>query len=306
MKTLVILGLALVAAGCGGPGSGSGGADASGQPPASQDGAAEGAEAGQSDEAFVEATAAEHEGDSPEPSPLVSEPGVPLLEQELAYGETEGANLTGFLAMPREAIEPLPGLIVIHEWWGLNDNIRAMTRRLAAEGYIALAVDLYGGAVTDDPARAQELMSGVTAAPDAVRGNLRQAYEYLSEYALSPRIGVIGWCLGGGWALQSALMLPEEIDAAVMYYGRLERSEERLRRLSAPLLGSFGELDESIPAADVRRFRTELREMGKDADIYIYPDVGHAFANPSGGNYDAQAAEHAWDRTLEFLERHLN
>ncbi len=299
MRALVIVCLAIAVAGCGesgAPDSGPAASDAPGQ-------AASRADADRMEHG--EATAAEHAGDSPERSPLVEPVDVPLLEQELAYGETEGANLTGFLAMPRDAIDPPPGVLVIHEWWGLNDNIKAMTRRLAAEGYIALAVDLYGDAVADDPERAEELMTDAVSAPETVRSNLRQAHEYLSEHALSPRTGVIGWCLGGGWSLQAALMLPAELDAMVMYYGQLETSEQRLRELSTPMLGLFGELDESIPAPDVRRFRSRLREMGKDADIHIYPGVGHAFANPSGGNYDARAAEDAWNRTLEFLDRHL-
>lgn len=297
MRASALIGLVAVAiAGCG-------------EPPGMPAGSAPGASAdpGRADADFVGATAAEHSADAPEPTPLTARAvEVPLLEQELlAYGESEGANLTGFLAMPRDAIEPLPGLIVIHEWWGLNDNIRAMTRLLAAEGYVALAVDLYGDAVADDPARAQELMARVTASPELVRSNLGQAYEYLDEYALSPRIGVIGWCLGGGWALQTALMLPDELDATVMYYGRIETDEERMRSLSTPLLGLFGALDESIPARDVREWRSRLRDMGKNVDIYVYPDARHAFANPSGGAYDAETAEDAWDRTLEFLDRYL-
>lgn len=292
MRIVAVACLAIAAAACGG----------SSAPEAP---APDRAAGGATDAGFVDATAAEHAGDTPAPSPLVAPVDVPLLEQEIAYGEADGANLTGFLAMPRDAIEPLPGLLVIHEWWGLNDNIRAMTRRLAAEGYVALAVDLYGDAVTDEPARAEALMRGVTTAPDAARDNLRQAYAYLAQYALSPRIGVIGWCLGGGWSLQTALMLPEELDAMVMYYGRLETDEDELARLSMPLLGLFGELDESIPARDVRAWRARLAEMGKQIDIYIYPGVDHAFANPSGGNYDAEAAADAWGRTLAFLERHL-
>src|SRR5690606_37348723 len=120
----------------------------------------------------------------------------------------EGArsNLVGFLAMPADAAEPLPGVIVIHEWWGLNDNIKAMTRRLAGEGYVALAVDLYGGATAATPEQAQSLMAAMLADPDAARHNLQQAYDYLDKYAFAPRIASIGWCLGGGWSLQTALL----------------------------------------------------------------------------------------------------
>ena len=256
--------------------------------------------------AVIEATAAEHEHDSPAPSPAVTEPpAVPLLEQELAYGESASRNLVGFLAMPRDAAEPLPGLLVIHEWWGLNDNVKAMTRRLAGEGYVALAVDLYGGQVADAPDAAQTLMAALLAEPDAARANLRQAYEYLEKYALAPAIGSIGWCLGGGLSLQTALMLPDQLDAMVMYYGQVVTDSKQLEPLRMPLLGLFGELDQSIPLFEVQEFRAALNRLGKRAEILIYSDADHAFANPSGGNFHPQRAAEAWETTLAFLNDNL-
>ncbi len=94
---------------------------------------------------------------------------------------------------------------MIHEWWGLNDNIKTMTRKLASEGYVALAVDLYGGATADKPDKARALMASLVSDPDAARSNLKQAYDYLAKYALAPRIGSVGWALGGGWSLQTAV-----------------------------------------------------------------------------------------------------
>jgi carboxymethylenebutenolidase len=254
----------------------------------------------------VEATAAEHEHDAPTPSPSAEiPPAVPVLEQELAYGEANRRNLVGYLAMPADAAEPLPGILVIHEWWGLNDNIKAMTRRLAGEGYVALAVDLYDGKVATDTAQAQALMSALLTTPDAAGANLRQAYDYLDKYALAPRVGSIGWCLGGGFSLQTALMLPNELDAMVMYYGQVVTDRSRLAPLAMPMLGHFAQLDQSIPIADVQAFRTVLNELGKDAEVLIYSGVDHAFANPSGGNYDMQKAAEAWTATLGFLEESL-
>jgi carboxymethylenebutenolidase len=273
----------------------------SGDPvPAGQSGASAPASA-------VDAAAAEHAHDAPTPSPVVVEqpPKVPLLEQDLAYGEEQRRNLVGFLAMPRDAVEPLPGIIVIHEWWGLNDNIKAATRRLAGEGYVALAVDLYGANTAATPEEAQALMAALVADPDAARANLRQAYEYLEKYALAPRIASIGWCLGGGWSLQTALLLPNELDAMVMYYGQLVSTDSELATLQMPLLGLFGELDESIPTRDVVDFRARLLALGKDAQILIYSDAAHAFANPSGGNYNQKAATESWQATLEFLDENL-
>ncbi len=257
-------------------------------------------------EAIVAATAAEHQHDAPTATPAATaEPRVPVLEQELAYGEGARSNLVGYLAMPQDAAEPLPGVIVIHEWWGLTDNIKAMTRRLAGEGYVALAVDLYGGATAATPEAAQALMAALLEEPEAARRNLGQAYDYLEKYALAPRVASIGWCLGGGWSLQTALLYPNTLDAMVMYYGQVVNDRERLATLSVPVLGFFGAEDASIPVADVQAFRSTLSELGKNAEVLIVPRVDHAFANPSGGNYNEQAANEAWDTTLEFLERYL-
>lgn len=252
------------------------------------------------------ATAAAHAHDAPSATPLVEPgPAVPVIEQQVAYGEADARNLVGYLAMPRDAAEPLPGVIVIHEWWGLNDNIKAVARRLAGEGYVALAVDLYDGEVAAAPAGAEALMARLAAAPDAVRRNLRQAYTYLETHAFAPRIGSIGWCLGGGWALETALLLPGELDAVVMLYGEVVNDRRRLAALDTPLLGIFAERDAVVPVADVQRFDALLADLGKQADVRIYPGVAHAFANPSGGNYDAQAAQSAWEAALAFLEANL-
>jgi carboxymethylenebutenolidase len=228
-----------------------------------------------------------------------------VLERELAYGESQRSNLIGFLAMPADAAEPLPGLIVIHEWWGLNDNIKAMTRRLAGEGYVALAVDLYGGSTATTTEQAQELMGAVVNAPDAARANLKQAYEYLEKYAFAPRIGSIGWCLGGGWSLETAMLFPEQLDAMVMFYGQFLNDKDVLEPLRMPMLGLFGAEDASLPVDDVVAFRRTLNGLGKSAKILIYPGADHAFANPSGGNYNAEAATQAWEETRTFLASNL-
>jgi carboxymethylenebutenolidase len=264
------------------------------------------AESPASSTASVAATAAEHAHDAPAPTPLAEQaPAVPVLEQTLAYGEGRNSNLVGYLAMPGDAAEPLPGIIVVHEWWGLNDNIKAMTRQLAAEGYVVLAVDLYGGATATTPAEAERLMTAMLGEVDATRRNLQQAYGYLEKYALAPRIAAIGWCLGGAWSLETALLYPDMLDAMVMYYGQPITSRERLATLAMPVLGFFGGLDESIPVRQVQDFRSTLQQLGKNAEVLIYPRADHAFANPSGGNYNAEAAEESWQKTLAFLARHL-
>jgi carboxymethylenebutenolidase len=233
-------------------------------------------------------------------------PAVPILEQQLAYGEAARSNLVGYLAMPQDAAEPPPGIIVIHEWWGLNDDIKAMTRRLAGEGYVALAVDLYGGKTATTPEAAQGLLSDFYADPDAARRNLQQAYDYLEKYAFAPRVASIGWDLGGEWSLQTALLYPGALDAAVMYYGRgVFTDRERLAPLNVPLLGFYGGNDKSVPVRQVQEFRAKLLDLGKNAEILIVPHVDHAFANPASPTYNARAANEAWASTLAFLERHL-
>jgi carboxymethylenebutenolidase len=231
--------------------------------------------------------------------------GRPILEQQVAYGEAARSNLVGYLAMPQDAAEPPPGIIVIHEWWGLTDDIKAMTRRLASEGYVALAVDLYGGMTASTPQEAQGLMSALYAEPDATRRNLQQAYDYLEKYAFAPRVASIGWDLGGEWSLQTALLYPGTLDAAVMYYGQVVAERDRLAPLNVPVLGFFGAADKSIPVREVQEFRAKLLELGKNAEILIVPHADHGFANPSSATYDARAANEAWVSTLAFLERHL-
>jgi carboxymethylenebutenolidase len=260
--------------------------------------------------------AAEHQHDRPAATPAATAaPAQPVSAEEVAFGEVQGQPARGYLARPQApatappgghaaAPAPLPGIIVIHEWWGLNDNIKAATRRLAGEGYTALAVDLYGGKVADNPDAAKQLAGGVMANREAALAVLRAADDYLKRQG-APRIGVIGWCFGGGWSLQTALEIPQGINAVVMYYGQPEKDRVRLSGLRSPLLGLFGADDKSIPPAAVRELEANLKQLGKSAEIHIYDGAGHAFANPSGTNYRPAAAEDAWRRTVAFFKQHL-
>ncbi len=268
----------------------------------------------------VIAMAREHAGDRPVASAAASAAiALPrgtvaaVTEEEVTYATVAGRPVHGFLARPQfeegsvgdPGASRAPGILVIHEWWGLNDNIRAMARQLAASGYTALAVDLYAGEVAENPTRARELMQASTDRPDALRENLRQAHRFLEREQHAPRTAAIGWCFGGGWSLQAALLLPGQLDAAVIYYGRPVTEPSALERLDTPLLGHFGSEDRGIPVERVREFRDALDTLGKDARIHIYQGADHAFANPSGTRYDPAAAEEAWARTLAFLERTL-
>ncbi|HVG44045.1 MAG TPA: alpha/beta fold hydrolase, partial [Longimicrobium sp.] len=190
-----------------------------------------------------------------------------------------------------------------HEWWGLNDNIRMTARRLAGEGYRVLAVDMYGRVATT-PAEARSYMMEVMQNRPAGMQNLQAATEFLGTRMRAPKVGVIGWCFGGGWSLQTALQLPERIDAAAVYYGQPVTDRAQLARLDAPVAGFFGLRDQGIPADSVRKMEAELKSLGKTVDFHFY-DAGHGFANPSGQSYNAEAAADAWTRTLDLFARNL-
>lgn len=256
---------------------------------------------------LVAKTAAEHADDQPVASPMATaQPSVRVDSRPAVYLSADGEEVAGWLSWPAgQSPDGLPALIVIHEWWGLNDNIRATAERLAGEGYITLAVDLYHGDVAEAPKGAMQLMQRLNTEADAGRENLVAAYEYLSDVMGAQQVGVVGWCLGGRWSLQASLRLPEQIDAAVIYYGGVTADKEQLATLQMPVLGHFAETDPIVPPDTVLAFRDALAELGKDADIYIYPGTKHAFANPSGLAYNAAAAEEAWARTTQFFAQHL-
>ncbi len=251
-----------------------------------------------SDEEYVDAMAREHAGDLPVAGAAEGSPA------EIIRGEAiQAEGVRGYLARP--AGTPRAGLLVIHEWWGLNDNIREMSNRLAAEGYLALAVDLYGGEVAADAAEARELMSAAMSDPERTDAALQAAFRWLKDEGGMDRVGSIGWCFGGALSLRTAILLPEELDAAVIYYGRLVTEPARLAPLRMPILGIFGGQDRGIPLQSVHEFETVLQTLGKTAEIVVYDDADHAFANPSGTRYEPEAAADAWRRTLEFLAEHL-
>lgn len=260
-----------------------------------------------SDQQYLLAMQAMHMHDAPVASPATrATPVQPIQHREVAYANVNGQAVRGYLAEPLHADGPLPAIIVIHEWWGLNDNIRDMADQLAGEGYAALAVDLYGGHAATTPEAAVQLMKGVLADTAAANSNLRQAYAYVHDKLHAPRVGVIGWCFGGGWSLQTALLFPDKLDAAVMYYGQPVTDVKTLATLKMPLIGFFGEEDMGITVADVMNFQDALKQAGVNAEIHEYPGAGHAFANPSGERYRPEAARDAWQRTVAFFKQHLH
>ena len=255
------------------------------------------------EEDFVNRMDREHEGDTPvENASQNLKQSAEVIGEEVQYATVGGQEISGYLAKPEGAMNA-PGIIVIHEWWGLNDNIRMMADKLAGEGYTALAVDLYGGKVAESPDSAGTYARSVN--NEEALDNLTQAYTYLNEKQAAENIGVIGWCFGGAWSLNTALAHPQKIDATVIYYGRLVTDTEKLKTLEMPVLGIFGEEDGGIPPQRVKEFESALNEVGVDNSIHIYEGAGHAFANPSGTRYVEEAAEDAWQKTVRFLEQNL-
>jgi carboxymethylenebutenolidase len=209
-------------------------------------------------------------------------------------------TVQGVLYTP-EGKGPFPGLIVIHEYWGLNDWVKEQASRLSDQGYVALAIDLYRGKVGTTPDEAHELMRGVP--EDRAARDLHAAFEFLKSQknVKADRIGSIGWCMGGGFALDAALQEPT-LSAAVINYGHLATDPGSIQKINASLLGLFGGQDRGIPPDDVKKFEQTLKHMGKKIDVVIYPDAGHAFENPNNKTgYRADDAADAWKRTVSFL-----
>ncbi len=211
-------------------------------------------------------------------------------------------NAQGFLAHPKEK-GVYPGMVMIHEWWGLNDTIKDTAKELASHGYVVLAVDLYGGKSTEEPDEARSLVAFIN--QEKALLNMQAAVLFLRYQQNTPIVGTIGWCFGGGQSLQLA-MSHEDIMAAVIYYGTpLVRDQLKLASIKGAVLGIFGDQDQAIPIAQVEEFKQGLRASNISQEIYVYPGVGHAFANPSGTNYAPEATKDAWEKTLRFLNNYL-
>ncbi len=228
-----------------------------------------------------------------------------VISERLPYAEVDDELVYGYFVFPSEMVEPLPAVIMIHEWWGLNDDVRAAAEKLAAEGYIVLAVDLFDGEVATTSVAARQLILRAVQNSELASQNIRQAYAFLSTTAGAPRIASVGWDFGGDWSLNTALLFPDELDAAVIYYGQVNYDEERLQPINVPILGFFGAKDTVIKVESVEAFKAALERLRKPHEIHIYPRAGHAFANPTARAYDGALADDAWQKTLEFLGQNL-
>jgi carboxymethylenebutenolidase len=238
--------------------------------------------------------------------PALASADIKLTNLKLKSGETE---FRAVLAMP-DGPGPFPAIVVIQEWWGLNDWIIDNAKHFAELGYIAIAPDLYHGKVTDNPSVAGQLMKGLP--PDRALRDLKTCVDELvnNPKVNKEKIGCIGWCMGGGYTLQAALNDPR-IAAAAICYGRVVDNPETLQPLKAAILGVFGAKDQGIPVATVRKFEEAAKTAGKTVEkINVYP-AGHGFMRPTNGPdkanpvYDEASAKDAWKQIDTFFAKYL-
>ena len=230
---------------------------------------------------------------------LIAVSSFAATSKEVSY-KSGSETVKGILYSP-SAKGPLPAIIVIHEWFGLNDWVKEQAEKISDLGYVALAIDLFRGRVASGPDEAHELMRGLP--EDRAKRDLDAAFHFLEAQpeVKKNRIAAIGWCMGGGYALDVALEEPA-LAADVINYGHLATDPEALKNIHAPILGLFGAQDRGIPPADVKKFEQQMRSLGKQVDITIYPDAGHQFENPNNREaYRATDAADAWQKTVSFL-----
>ncbi len=231
---------------------------------------------------------------------------APAFAAEEAVTFMSGSEKASGVLVTPAGKGPAPAVIVIQEWWGLNDWVKDQARALAREGYVALAVDLYRGKVTASADEAHQLMNGLS--PDRALRDLKAAYTYLQGRpdVKKDRIGVIGWCMGGRYSLALATEEPG-LAAVVAYYGAPPTDPAAIARIKAPVLGNFGAEDKGPSPDDVRAFEAAMKTAGKAVDAKIYEGAGHAFANVNNPwkGYREAAAKDAWARTTAFFAQHL-
>ncbi|MGZ6125084.1 MAG: dienelactone hydrolase family protein [Myxococcales bacterium] len=229
-----------------------------------------------------------------QPHPLDAQ--APRPQGSMATLQVAGQASQAYVARPKG--KPRGALLVIHEWWGLNDWVKHEADQLAGQGYLALAIDLYKGTVATDPKQAQELMGG----KDEKWGDQVEeaGLEWLKKNAGGARVATIGWCMGGGESLKASLNDPKDVDATIIYYGMPVMDTARLKTLRGPVLGIWANKDGWITPAKVAEFDKALTEAGVKHQFHAY-DADHAFANPSGGRFNGEAAKDAWEKTVKFL-----
>ena len=225
------------------------------------------------------------------------------MSGELVTFPSNGHECQGYLAKPASGRGP--GIVVIQEWWGLNDNIKDIANRFAAEGFVALAPDLYHGKVAAEPDEAGKLMMAMKI--DEAVQDLTGSVDYLKNLpaATGDKIGCAGWCMGGGLSLYLATQKPE-IGACVSYYGVIPGAQPDFSKIQGAVLGHYAEHDDWAPPAATRELEMKLKSLGKDAEFFVYPDTSHGFFNDTRAEvHAAEASKLSWERTLAFYRKYL-
>jgi carboxymethylenebutenolidase len=225
------------------------------------------------------------------------------MPSETVKFASNGGGAEGYLAVPESGAGP--GVVVIQEWWGLVPHIRDVADRLAAEGFVALAPDLYHGEAARSPDEAGKLMMALDI--ERAEQDLRGAVGFLLAHpaVTSPSVGTVGFCMGGVLSLYAASR-NEQVGACVVFYGIHPKVRPPLEDLRAPVLGFYAERDKSVPPEAARELEATLKSLGKRAEFHIYPGTDHAFFNDTRPEvYAPEAARDAWQRTLDFFRQHL-
>ncbi len=199
-------------------------------------------------------------------------------------------------------VEGAPWVVMIHEWWGLNDNIKYMADVLASEWYRVFAIDLYDGNVAETSEDAGRLAGTVRWDTETAVRKMELARDFLQRDGKSEKIASYGWCFWGQQSFNLALSTP--LDATIVYYGNVPTEDAMIENIAWPILGIFGTQDTGIPVDWVESFAERARNLWKEVELHYY-EAGHAFANPSGRNYELEATLDSWGKTLQFLDTHL-
>jgi carboxymethylenebutenolidase len=229
---------------------------------------------------------------------------MPAVRDRTVSIPSPRGGLTGYQAEPADGA-PHGGVVVIQEWWGIDEHMRDVTRRFAAEGFVALAPDLYRGRVTSDVEEARRLKESLPEADGAA--DVLAALDHLrAQPQVEPkRLGVVGFCMGGSFALDAAVSARDLAAVVPFYPGRVAEFVDRVEQIDAPVLAIFGAVDPAIPPDVVARFREALERAGKAAEVRVYEGADHAFLNDTSWRHHPEAARDAWARTVAFLRRHV-
>jgi carboxymethylenebutenolidase len=254
---------------------------------------------------YADAMAREHAHDMAVASPATKiAPRLAVAAGEMVtYGAAGGKTFKGYLAKPKTA-KAGPAIVMVHEWWGLNDNIKSMADRYAGEGYTVLAVDLFNGSVATKPDDAMKLYQAGMADISGGEANVAAAVNYLRKNGATS-VGSVGYCFGGHWSLRTGLAAGANVNAVVMYYGAPITDTKQLARLKAPVLGLFGGKDTGIPVDSVKAMEAKIVQGGGKMTTTVYADAAHAFANATGTAYNEKAANDAWTKSLAFFKANL-